>query len=166
MKNLTLLLLVALFATIYTEATFQLFSHSGSWCDYETKLGKVNIQVRQKGLSSSEKYLFNMTLLDSHGGEFPAMCTIEATRGEKDKENEDEEKKEDDNLENEKESTDKDETDLKETKDQTEEKEDQVEDKDEQTKEKEDLAEDKDEQTKEKEDQAEDKENKQKKKKI
>ena len=58
MKNLTLLLLVALFATIYTEATFQLFSHSGSWCGYETKLGKVNIQVRQKGLSSSEKYLF------------------------------------------------------------------------------------------------------------
>ena len=114
MKNLTLLLLVALFATIYTEATFQLFSHSGSWCDYETKLGKVNIQVRQKGLSSSEKYLFNMTLLDSHGGEFPAMCTIEATRGEKDKENED------DSLENEKESTDKDYTNVKDTEDQIE----------------------------------------------
>ena len=120
MKNLSLLLLVALFATIYTEATFQLFSHSGSWCDYETKLGKVNIQVRQKGLSSSEKYLFNMTLLDSHGGEFDAMCTIEATHGEIDKENEDEEKKEDDNLENEKESSDKNETNVKETEDQIE----------------------------------------------
>ena len=80
------------FSTIYTEATFQLFSHSGSWCGYETKLGKVNIQVRQKGLSSSEKYLFNMTLLVSHGGEFDAMCIIEATHGEEDKENEDKKK--------------------------------------------------------------------------
>ena len=111
MKNLSLLLLVALFATIYTEATFQLFSHSGSWCDYETKLGKVDIQVRQKGMSSSEKYLFNMTLLDSHGGEFDAICTKEATHGGKDKENEEE---------NEKEWTDKDYTNVKETEDQIE----------------------------------------------
>ena len=34
-----------------------------------------------------------MTLLDSHGGEFDSMCTIEATHGEKDKENEDEKKR-------------------------------------------------------------------------
>jgi len=161
MKNLTLILLVALFVTVYTEATFQLFSHSGSWCDYETKLGKVNIQVRQTGMSSSKKHLFNMTLLDSHGEEFDAMCTIEAIHGETDKENEDEAKKEDDSLENEKES--EDETIIKETpekEDQLAEKEDQAEDKEDQLSEKEDQAEDKEDQLEEKEDQLAEKEDK------
>ena len=149
MKNLTFILFVALFATIYTKATFQLFSHSGSWCDYETKLGKVNIQVRQKGLSSSEKHFFNMTLLDSHGGEFDAMCTIEAISGEAEKENEDEKKedeKKEDDLEDEKELTDEDETNTKETQekeDQAEGKEDQAEDKEQQTEDKDDQLEEK-----------------------
>ena len=154
MKNLTLLLLVAILATINTKATFQLFSHSGSWCDYETKLGKVNIQVKQKGLSSSAKHLFNMTLLDSHGGEFEAMCTIEAFHEELEKENEEEEQKEEDgNLENEdeKESIDEEEN----IKEETQEKEDQTEELEDQLDEKEDKAED--EQKGEKEDEKEDK---------
>ena len=163
MKNLNLIVLVALFATIYTEATFQLFSHSGSWCDYETKLGKVNIQVRQTGISSSEMHTFNMTLLDSHGQEFDAMCTIEAIPGETDKENEDE----NESLENEKESADEDESITEETQenedqveDKTEEKEDQPENKEDKMEEKEDQDEDKEDKTEEKEDQAEDKEDK------
>ena len=161
MKNLNLIVLVALFATIYTEATFQLFSHSGSWCDYETKLGKVNIQVRQTGISSSEMHTFNMTLLDSHGQEFDAMCTIEAIPGETDKENEDE----NESLENEKESADEDESITEETQenedqveDKTEEKEDQPENKEDKMEEKEDQDEDKEDKTEEKEDQAEEKE--------
>ena len=35
-------------------------------------------------------HTFNMTLLDSRGGEFGSMCTIEAIPGETDKEKEDE----------------------------------------------------------------------------
>ena len=30
-----------------TETIYKIFSHSGSWCDYETKLGRVNLQVQK-----------------------------------------------------------------------------------------------------------------------
>ena len=66
-----------LFALISSKAQFTLHSHSGSWCDYWTGLGLVNIQVIQKGVSSSPSVSFNMTLNDDDGNEYFANCTIE-----------------------------------------------------------------------------------------
>jgi len=133
MKNLTLTLLVALFATVYTNDVFVIenINISESYCDDETKMAKFFIDVTQtKGMSPSENILFNMTLLGSDFEYYPAMCTIEITHGETDKENED--------LKNEKESEDENlniefldiEDQAAEKEDQAVEKEDQAEDKD------------------------------------
>jgi len=45
MKSATrnLIFIIILIATVAAKGTFKVHSHSGSWCDYETGLGKVNI---------------------------------------------------------------------------------------------------------------------------
>ena len=55
MKNVLFLILASLIILINSQEIFKIHSHSGSWCDYETKLGKVNIQVI-KADGSSENY--------------------------------------------------------------------------------------------------------------
>ena len=89
---------VALFALISCKAEFRLHSHSGSWCDYWTGLGLVNIQVIQRGLSHTSNVRFNMTLEDQYGNEYFANCTIEAETDNDDKEEEEELKEEETEL--------------------------------------------------------------------
>ena len=136
MKNLTLTLLVALFATVYTTAAFEIVNISESYCDDETKMAKFFINVIQKeGMIPSEKILFNMTLLDSDREDYVAMCTIDITHGETDKEKED--------LENEKESEDETITiEILGKEDKAAEKEDQAVEKEDQSVEKDDKKED------------------------
>ena len=62
------------------KALFKIHSHSGSWCDYETGLGKVNIQIIQEGSSISEIFLFNMTLIDEYETNYLAECKIETSK--------------------------------------------------------------------------------------
>ena len=82
------MMFIALFALISCKAEFTLHSHSGSWCDYWTGSGLVNIQVIQKGLSHTSNVTFNMTLKDQDGNEYIANCTIEAETDNDDKEEE------------------------------------------------------------------------------
>ena len=97
MKSVTkhLIFIIILFATVATKATFKVHSHSGSWCDYETGLGKVNIQVIQEGQASG-KASFNMTLVDDDENKYSARCSIDSHKGKpepeepEDKENESE----------------------------------------------------------------------------
>ena len=71
-----LIFIVILFATVATKGTFKVHSHSGSWCDYETGLGKVNIQVIQEG-QAKDKVSFNMTLVDDGENKYSAQCSID-----------------------------------------------------------------------------------------
>ena len=59
-----------------TEAIYILFSHSGSWCDYQTKLGRVNPQVHKMNNSKAESVTIKMTLIDESENEYPAECII------------------------------------------------------------------------------------------
>ena len=71
-----LIFIVILFATVAAKGTFKVHSHSGSWCDYETGLGKVNIQVIQEG-QANDKVSFNMTLVDDEENKYSAQCSID-----------------------------------------------------------------------------------------
>ena len=89
MRKVLIITFISLITLIYTNAIFKIHSHSGSWCDYETSKGKVNIQVIQKGKTSSPFISFNMTLNDEYGNEYHAQCKIEQNPEEsKDKEEE------------------------------------------------------------------------------
>ena len=91
MSQIKFIIFVALIALISSKANFILHSHSGSWCDYWTGNGLVNIQVIQKGLSHSENITFNMTVQDYNRNKYNANCTIEQSKeekGEDSKENE------------------------------------------------------------------------------
>ena len=72
---------LALIAITFAKTKFTVHSHSGSWCDYETKLGKVNIQVIQKGADLPSNVNFNMTVVDPNNREYSAFCTIEQNGG-------------------------------------------------------------------------------------
>ena len=74
-----LIFIIILFATVATKGTFKVHSHSGSWCDYETGLGKVNIQVIQEG-QTNDKVSFNMTLVDNEENKYSATCNIDAEK--------------------------------------------------------------------------------------
>ena len=82
MSKVTIIIFVALIALISSKAQFIVHSHSGSWCDYWTGLGLVNIQVIQKGLSHSRNVTFNMTVQDYNRNKYFANCTIEQTEAE------------------------------------------------------------------------------------
>ena len=45
-----------------TDVTYKMHSHSGSWCDYETKLGRVNIQIQKMNNPKAEYVKIKMTL--------------------------------------------------------------------------------------------------------
>ena len=77
MKTLIIFFFAAAFISlINAHGLYTVHSHSGSWCDYETKLGRVNIQV----IKNNEKYdrylKFKMTLVDNDKKEYPAECYI------------------------------------------------------------------------------------------
>ncbi len=128
MKKMILLTFFALFALISSKALFTLHSHSGSWCDYWTGLGLVNIQVIQKGVSTSPNVLFNMTLTDDDGTEYFANCTIEQeVLGSDDKEEDLEEEEELKEEEEEKELKEEEEEELKEEEEEKELKEEEEE---------------------------------------
>ena len=78
MKSATrnLIFIIILIATVAAKGTFKVHSHSGSWCDYETGLGKVNIQVIQEG-QTKNKVSFNMTLVDDGENKYSAQCSID-----------------------------------------------------------------------------------------
>jgi len=78
MKSATmnLIFITILIATVAAKGTFKVHSHSGSWCDYETGLGKVNIQVIQEG-QTKNKVSFNMTLVDDGENKYSAQCSID-----------------------------------------------------------------------------------------
>ena len=59
-----------------TEVIYKIFSHSGSWCDYDTKLGKVNLQVQKMKNPKAESVKIQMTLIDGDKNEYPAKCFI------------------------------------------------------------------------------------------
>ena len=75
MKNVSLIILLSILVLTSAAGKFTFFSHSGSWCDYETKLGKVNLQIRQEGAVPGE-YKFKMILYAEDKSEYPADCTI------------------------------------------------------------------------------------------
>ena len=59
------------------DGKYWVHSHSGSWCDYETKLGKVNIQVKLESNIYYDRNLnFTMTLIDKNKKEYSAKCYI------------------------------------------------------------------------------------------
>ena len=76
MKNYVLLFLAVLISLINAKGTYKIHSHSGSWCDYETKLGKVNIQIIKESGDFAQYVKIKMTLIDESKNEYPAECTI------------------------------------------------------------------------------------------
>ena len=89
MNKVKIIIFVALIALITSKAHFILHSHSGSWCDFWTGSGLVNVQVVQKGLSHSKNVTFNMTVQDSLRNRYNANCTIEQLESESGKLEED-----------------------------------------------------------------------------
>ena len=82
MNKVKIIIFVALIALITSKAHFILHSHSGSWCDFWTGSGLVNVQVVQKGLSHSRNVTFNMIVQDNLRNRYNANCTIEQTDSE------------------------------------------------------------------------------------
>ena len=76
MKKFLFLFLVFLISLMNAQEIYKIHSHSGSWCDYETKLGKVNIQVIKTADNSEKTAKFNMTLTDGNNNEYSAECEI------------------------------------------------------------------------------------------
>ena len=78
MKRFLILFFVALISLINAKnGQYWVYSHSGSWCDYETKLGRVNIQVKLESNTNYDRSLnFTMTLIDNNKKEYPAKCYI------------------------------------------------------------------------------------------
>ena len=76
MKRFLILFFTVLISFINTNEIFKIHSHSGSWCDYETKLGKVNIQVIKADGNSENFSKFKMTLIDNDKNEYSAECEI------------------------------------------------------------------------------------------
>ena len=94
MRKMVITTFLALIAITFAKTKFTVHSHSGSWCDYDTKLGKVNIQVIQKGEDLPSNVTFNMTVVDPNNQEYSVFCTIEqngAKTGAVEIENEEEE---------------------------------------------------------------------------
>ncbi len=81
MSKIKIILFVALITLISSETEFIVHSHSGSWCDYWTGNGLVNIQVIQKGPNLPQNVTFNMTLQDYNRNKYNANCTIEQKAG-------------------------------------------------------------------------------------
>ena len=72
-----MLFFFTLFYAITTEKVkYSLIYESGSWCDYWTDLGLVNIQVRQNQLATEKMSNFSMMLGDEDGNEYRANCTV------------------------------------------------------------------------------------------
>ena len=86
MSKIKIIIFVALITLISSETEFIVHSHSGSWCDYWTGNGLVNIQVIQKGPNLPKNVTFNMTLQDYNRNKYNANCTIEQKAGDKPKE--------------------------------------------------------------------------------
>ena len=76
MRILVLLYFAVLISLINAQGTYIIHSHSGSWCDYETKLGKVNIQIQKMNNPKAESVKIKMTLIDGSKNEYPAECII------------------------------------------------------------------------------------------
>jgi len=55
---------------------YSLIYESGSWCDYWTDLGLVNIQVRQDKLAKEKMSNFSMMLHDEYDNQYRANCTV------------------------------------------------------------------------------------------
>ena len=72
-----LLFFFTLFYAITTEKVkYSLIYESGSWCDYWTDLGLVNIQVRQDKLAKEKMSNFSMMLHDEYDNQYRANCTV------------------------------------------------------------------------------------------
>ena len=72
-----MLFFFTLFYAITTEKVkYSLIYESGSWCDYWTDLGLVNIQVRQNQLATEKMSNFSMMLGDEDGNQYRANCTV------------------------------------------------------------------------------------------
>jgi hypothetical protein len=72
-----MLFFFTLFYAITTEKVkYSLIYESGSWCDYWTDLGLVNIQVRQNQLATEKMSNFSMMLGDKDGNQYRANCTV------------------------------------------------------------------------------------------
>ena len=82
---ITINLVLIMVALINAQAIFQVHSHSGSYCEYETGLGRVNIQVKLLNEilenDKSSFIYFNMTLQDKSENEYKAKCKIEYSDG-------------------------------------------------------------------------------------
>ena len=76
MKRFFIFFFTFLISFINTNGIYKIHSHSGSWCDYETKLGKVNIQVIKENDNSENFAKFKMTLIDGDKNEYSAECEI------------------------------------------------------------------------------------------
>ena len=75
-------ILLIMISLINTKVTYQLFSHSGGWCDYDTKLGRVNIQVQILDEDPNKEHspaTFFMILKDNSQKEYKASCKINLT---------------------------------------------------------------------------------------
>ena len=72
-----MLFFFTLFYAITTEKVkYSLIYESGSWCDYWTDLGLVNIQVRQNQLATEKMSNFSMMLHDEYNNTYRANCTV------------------------------------------------------------------------------------------
>ena len=78
MKGSLILFFATLISLINGSGIYKVHSHSGSWCDYETKLGRVNIQVSKENVTYDKSLNFTMTLIDKNNNktEYPAKCYI------------------------------------------------------------------------------------------
>ena len=64
MKILVLLFFAVVISLINSQGAYKIHSHSGSWCDYETERGRVNIQILTEPENVSEDVKIKMTLID------------------------------------------------------------------------------------------------------
>ena len=72
-----MLFFFTLFYAITTEKVkYSLIYESGSWCDYWTDLGLVNIQVRQNQRATEKMSNFSMMLHDEYNNTYRANCTV------------------------------------------------------------------------------------------